>query len=572
MSAKYGTTLVLLDIPSQLDDLQIEHVQRFLFLYLQHPLLNNDRQRKSVTFHPVDSPAEVEPSPIDWEKLVKTIKNVKGHIKSEENSGKCLLTSINKLLLYILSTGKSDFHLLIISPFDTQLNWQEMYKEGIKAADRSILSMTFIDTSVDFNDFHDINLVTIKSITTKANILPLDRGIEYISKYENMSLPNPEPVELFKGSMSIPLGNSDNEILADLNFKIQMYPLVKPKVLSNYVENKLLTSSERYPSKKINNYIEKRVDPNDLQKRMKVSVDESTISRGLKVGNSNFISDLNQFELIGTSKAFTIYGFIEESKIIPWYLKPDCVAIMQSKEKLMAKDIAIFTDLVQHLAQNKLVALARMVKKPEAPPKQVVLFPRGYVDELVETTGSINTLGFIMVECINSDDERIPSLPYLENIKIEEDVQKEMDSLIDKLDLIEGDDDLTFDELLMSFNEVHTPFDKYVNSLRPAKEELLIDGTFTKKWRDVVSVNEEQKVITTIMAFDVLKEYLDGERNNSDIIPSIWEMYYKNEEVNKKKIEETIKENWHISEPEFKKPKLESIDWSQFKFEKRQES
>lgn len=579
MSARYGTTLILLDISPELDTIQLDEIQKFLFLYLQHPLLGNDKQRKSVNFHPINSPSDVQPSPMDWQKLVKSIKDIKKKVKNEESDGsKSILTSLNQLLLYISATGKTDFHILIISSFNTAWNWTEMYKQAIKSADKSILSITFIDTSSLLsstaipNDFYDDNIKTIKSISKKSIILPISKGIEYISQYENMTLPNPEPVELFKGSMSIPLGNSDNEKLANLNFKIQMYPLVKPKILSNYIENKLLTSSEGYPSKKINNFIERRVDPDDLQKRMKLIVEEQSISKGLKVGNSSFISDISHFDEIGTFKTLTIYGFTDQSNIVPWYLKPDCVAIMQSKTGGITKDTSIFTDLVQHLAQNGLVALARMVKKPEGVPKQVILFPRGYIDDLVEINGVIKTLGFIMAECIYLDDERIPSLPNLGKIKIEEDLQKEMDLLVDQFNLIEDGEDLTFDESLMSFNKSYTPFDKYVNSLKPIKEELLIDKTFTGKWKNIVSINEQQKTITSMMAFKVLNNYLKNECKEKDLkdVPSLWEIYHQKEEENKQMNEETIKENWHIYEPIFKTAKLDSINWEQFKFEKRE--
>lgn len=572
MSARYGTTLVLLDVAPSLEKAQLEEIQRFLFLYLLHPMLNNERQKKSITFHPVKTPGSVIPTPMDWDRLVTTIEEVQTEQRTEKGGAWCLITSLNQLLLYISSTGKHDFHLVVVSSFDDQCTWSTMYEESIKGACRSLLSMSFVDASFGvYSEIHDTNLKKLKTLAQDAVFITLSQAIDQISKYENMTLPNPEPVDVFNGSMTIPIGISDNEKLANLTFKVQVYPLVKAKILSNYVDNKLLTASENTPNKVLINYIERRILPGDSKQRIRMPIEEEHVRKGLRVGSSQFISDIAQFETIDTFKTLTIYGFTEQAKVIPWYLKPDCVAIMQAKGDCASKDVAIFTDLAQHLAQHCLVALAKLVKKAEAPPKQVVLFPRGYVDDRAEKTGAIQTMGFIMVECIHADDERIPSLPNVGKVEIEDSIQKEMDQLVDHFAIVEKED-LTFDESLLAFKKSYTPFDKFVNLHKPVKEELLIDGTFTGKWRNTVSINEEQKLITSHLAFETLKGYLNEARKDIKVstVPSLWDIYHSHEEANKLVAERIFKENWHIQEPVFQSKSLDSVDWGKLKFEKQQ--
>lgn len=587
MSARYGTTLILIDLPTE-EEANLELIQRFIFLYLHLPMLNNSKQKKSIVFNSASSANDPSPETMTWTKVVQTLQRIK--LRSPDDTHGNLLKSLSRSFTYISASNSNDYHILVLTAFQNQWEWSDTFQRALKTADQSIKSMKFVDlSSAKDNDNVAFNLSILKSLTSNTKYLTLAQALNYVSHYQNITLPNPEPVELFKGSMTIPIGllpesspeenqfYAAHEKLSNLNFQIGMYPLIKSKVLSNYVDNKLTVinqQSPEFPNKITTSYIEQIIDPNDMRTRLKVEVDKSDISKGFKVGNSNFVSNLDQFDQLPTHKSLTIYSFLSEREVLksPWIFKPDTVAILPSKTS-SKRDLAIYSDLGQHLAQNQLCAIARMVKKDNSPPKQVVLFSRGYIDELVEKTGEIKLVGLVMCEIISLDDFKLPNLLNINSVEVEEDTQRNMDNLVDSLNFIDDKNSSSYDESLMFFNDPKGAFDKLSNNseVKP-KDDLLIDGgTFTSIWKETVSFNEEQKVLANLMGFDTVKRWIEN-NDNTNSIPSLWNMYYEDAEANKSAHEQIIKENWKIEEPEFlskeKTFKAETLS-SIFQFEKK---
>lgn len=444
-------------------------VSQITYNYLINPIVNAKSNKISLIKYEnkTSTPLSINHKVLDWSCILNFISQIRKPSTSYDPDYLFDLIA-NLLTLLIDSSNKNkQFDIIIISK--NLGDYSKLEKRCSFISDilkqYPFINLVYIDSFDNFNDdnllkIHDSNISLIKSIFNDdenlnvLNVTPNSRNFFYniseinLNKFSNCIPKLKKPVEIYSGSLQ--LLNFEN-----LSFNISAYTFVKKNSFSDYLS---FTSIDKNSESKLNySYDYTYFDPkNDEEKKFdnNNSYPDNKLFDCYKFGSSNlFLTSSNFYKNQNTNKSLKIASFVPLNTIPPWYLKEDSLIIFPSK-KLIDKDNAMFAELWYSMKRLKTAAIVRLIKRSGSDIKYGVLIPQNYIDDYTEISGQIDFGCFILIETIFKDDEKLVNLPNLYNIKIENDIQNEIDTLIDDFSIDNEENDSIYESNSVSMNNV----------------------------------------------------------------------------------------------------------------------